>query len=345
MPNPSFQTTFTPAALARRFLPHALGTAAIAALLLTASRLDLLPTPVPADLDRTILAAKAELASQPLPIDVLLLGDSSCMMNVDAPELSRRLNRRVLNLGTFSHLDLRSHAALLQHCLQTRSLPPSEVVLLMHPASLRRSSSEPAAASYLAACLSGETTGMLSPARYPAETALAGIVVRDRLIQPWVPAILRGDFATAYGSTRGIHRSLLAQAGSLADPSTFDPAQHQGRYELTPGSGLESASRTFRSAIPPTARLRIGLTPFPESLASTQHKERTLSLLQTWSPWLQPAQTLTNWPAVWPDSRFATATHLNAQGIQEFTALLADALTSDTPGPAPVPPPTPAPAP
>ncbi len=343
MPNPSFQTTFTPAALARRLLPLALGTAAIAALLLTASRLDLLPKPVPADLDRTILAAKAELASQPLPVDVLLLGDSSCMMNVDAPELSRRLNRRVLNLGTFSHLDLHSHAALLQQTLRTRTLPPAVVVLLMHPASLKRSSSEPAAERFLSACLSGETAGMLSPARYPAESALAGVVVRDRLIQPWVPSILRGDFATAYGSTRGIRRSLLAQAGSLADPSTFDPAQHQGRYELTPGSGLESASRSFRSAIPPTITLRVGLTPFPQSLTSTQHAERSRSLLETWASWLQPARTLTNWPAVWPDTRFATATHLNTQGIREFTALLADALIRDTPNPNPNPSPAPAP--
>src|SRR5215510_14013984 len=68
----------------------------------------LFPPPRPTlDIDRTILLHQAEASRTRQDADVLLLGDSSCLMNVSTRQLAEGLpgQHRVLNLGTLSYLD------------------------------------------------------------------------------------------------------------------------------------------------------------------------------------------------------------------------------------------------
>ncbi len=377
MATPSHHFDFSIGDLARRLLPPLLGVALLAAILHAVSLTRLLPDPVPSDLDRTLLAAKAELASRTAPASVVLLGDSSCMMDVDAPELARQLGRPVLNLGTLSYLDLAAHTALLRHTLERLPNPPSDVVLLLHPGSLLRGSSLPALDQFLRASLAQDARNLRSAPRHPAEGLLAGVVIREQIVQPWIPSLLRGDFATAYGTTWEVRRRVQRQNGTLLDPTRFDAEAFQGRYEFRLHPRLEPASRDFRSAIPPGARLWVGLTPLPESLALSDHAARMETVLGTWAAWLQPDRVLNlpsapttlsanrssvaagvppaaeegvpppgisvqasgvppisppgrmpsgQLPALLPDAAFATVTHLNAQGVAEYTALLASEL-------------------
>src|SRR5262245_35077868 len=64
------------------------------------------------DIDRTILLHQGEASRARHDADVLLLGDSSCLMNVSARQLAEGLpgQHRVLNLGTLSYLDLPAYA-------------------------------------------------------------------------------------------------------------------------------------------------------------------------------------------------------------------------------------------
>src|SRR5438132_267968 len=65
----------------------------------------LLPAPRPAlDVDRTIIVHQAEAARSPQNATVLLVGDSSCLMDVSARQLAAGLQQPVLNLGTLSYL-------------------------------------------------------------------------------------------------------------------------------------------------------------------------------------------------------------------------------------------------
>src|SRR5215510_5549239 len=96
------------------------------------------PRPRPTfDTERTVLLHQADACRKADPVEVLLLGDSSCMMNVSARRLSERLGRPVLNLGTFSFLDLNAHALFLKEYVQHHSVPPRAIVLLLHPDALR----------------------------------------------------------------------------------------------------------------------------------------------------------------------------------------------------------------
>src|SRR6185503_3454767 len=101
------------------------------------------PRPRPAfDTERTVLLHQADACRKAESAEVLLLGDSSCLMDVSARRLSERLGRPVLNLGTFSFLDLNAHALFLKEYVQHHPTPPRAVVLLLHPEALRRLSSD-----------------------------------------------------------------------------------------------------------------------------------------------------------------------------------------------------------
>jgi hypothetical protein len=393
MATPSHHFDVSIGDLTRRLLPPLLGVALLAAILHAVSFTRLLPDPVPADLDRTLLTAKVELASGTAPASVVLLGDSSCMMDVDAPELTRQLGRPVLNLGTLSYLDLTAHTALLRHALARLPNPPGDVVLLLHPGSLLRGSSLPDLDRFLRASLAGDARSLRSAARHPAEGLLAGVVIREQIVQPWIPNLLRGDFAAAYGTTWEVRRRVHRQSGTLLDPTRFDAAAFQGRYEFRLHPRLEPASREFRLAVPSGTRLWVGLTPLPESLALSDHAARIETVLGSWAAWLQPDRVLNlpsapttlsaeppsvaagvppaveggvpppgisvqttralppsppgrmpgsaasgttasthppspggQLPTLLPDAAFATITHLNAQGVADYTALLASEL-------------------
>ena len=323
MPTPSHSCTYSLKEAARRFTAPLLGIAVLLAVLHGARLLNLLPVPVAADLERTILASKVKLASHTQPTPIVLVGDSSCMMNADALALSRNLGSEVLNLGTFSHLDLSAHAALLRRRLESSTPAPRDILLLLHPSALKRSSSEPGFERFLASRLQGDPILAESPSRHPVEAVLGGAFLRERLLQPWIPSLLRKEFAVAYGTTWNIQRRLDQQSGSLIDPTRFDAESLRGRYEFALGNGLEAASREFRKAVPPNCRLWVGLTPVPESLALPGHADQVAGLQMTLTDWLAPAIGLTNLPTTLPDTLFATATHLNSQGVTTWTETLA----------------------
>ncbi len=330
LPVPSHSVEFKAADLLRRLAAPALGVVVAAALVHVASLGGLLPASAPADLDRTVLAAKADLASRSAPASIVLVGDSSCMMDVDAPALGRHLGQTVLNLGTLSYLDLAAHGMLLSHALRHASEPPREVVLLLHPGSLLRASSEPGLEHFLGERLrlgSADPTSPIPPFRSGFTSGLlGGDIVRGQMVQPWFPSLLRGEFGAAYGTTWQIHRLLMRQSGTLLDPTPFDPLANAGRYEFHLNPALEKVSREFRSLIPAGCRFSVGLTPLPESLALDRHADRVASTLGVWASWLQPDRVLAGLPAVLPDALFASAAHLNAEGTAEFTRRLSAEL-------------------
>ncbi|MGE4182259.1 MAG: hypothetical protein AB7J34_20730 [Limisphaerales bacterium] len=357
-PVPSHSVEFQPRELLRRLAAPAFGVLILAAFVHAASLGGLLPAPAPSNLDQAVLDAKADLASRSAPASLILLGDSSCMMDVDAPALAQLVRQPVVNLGTLSYLDLAAHGLLLNQAVLHASDPPREVVLLLHPASLLRGSSEPALEHYLRRRLdrhshfhphshSANTRSRIPPAQVqaPQSTAslrsspalpsflssvterwLGGGIVREQFVQPVFPSLLRGEFAAAYGTTWRIHRLLMQQSGTLADPTRFDPGSQAGRYEFHLNPRLEKASRELRSRIPAGCRFSVGLTPLPESLALERHADRITATLEQLAGWLQPDRVLAGLPSVLPDAFFATATHLNADGSAEFTRLLGTEL-------------------
>src|SRR6266567_7671003 len=108
-----------------------------------AAALKWLPAPRPTlDTERTILLHQAQVSRTPHDAEILLIGDSSCLMDVSARQLGEQLGRPVLNLGTFSFLDLEAQGLFLRQYAQANAGRLRAVVLLMHPEALRRVGSE-----------------------------------------------------------------------------------------------------------------------------------------------------------------------------------------------------------
>jgi len=285
--------------------------------------LRLLPTPRPTlDTERTVLLHQADAARTTHNAEIVLLGDSSCLMNVSARQLNTELGRRALNLGTFSFLDVNAHASMLREYAQANPGKLRTVVLLMHAESLRRLSAEPYYVEALEnfwADQDQSTTGTIAG---QVNRALGVDIFKGRLLSRALPLPLGGAYGRRYGFTRDLESALTAESGSVIDP---DPQPLTGTAEYRLAPTLEKTSRNLRTAVPPGVTLLVGITPAPERFAGARYPAQQAAMLQQWAGWLG-AIALTNLPAALPDSSFVRTTHLTESVIPAYTTALAKAL-------------------
>lgn len=285
------------------------------------ARFALLPPPFPAlDADRVILLHQATPNATSRTADLVLIGDSSCMMNVSAVQLDTATARSSVNLGTLSYLDLRASASILARHNAARPAPFRTVVLLMHPDALRIGGSS----DYHAAVLRSYYAGTDYCQPLGARTlCLSGVeIFRGRILSRAIPRPLPGALGTTYGFTHDLRAFLAAHRGSAYDPGAFDPQTATGSTEYRLARSLESASRAFRASLPPGTKLLVGITPAPQSFVEEGFNQVQSQMIQTWGSWLNADGLLTNLPAALPDDLFASKTHLNKRGVELFTEQL-----------------------
>jgi hypothetical protein len=284
----------------------------------------LLPPPRPAlDTERTILIHQAEASRESRDAEVLLLGDSSCLMNVSARQLTEQLGRPALNLGTFSFLDLNAHALLLREHARANPVRLRAIVLLMHPESLRRSGSETYYLAALTNYLGGLDHCQAETAAGQASCLLGVEIFQGRILSRALPIPLPGAYGRHYGFTRDLENLLTRERGSAIDP---DPKPFEGSAEYRLAPTLERASKNFRAAVPPGVKLLVGITPAPERFAGPRYPQLHADLLRQWSQWLQADAALTNLPPALPDDSFVRTTHLKESVIPRYTGQLAAGL-------------------
>ncbi|MBI4659349.1 MAG: hypothetical protein HY735_10960 [Verrucomicrobia bacterium] len=290
---------------------------------------NLLPDPRPnLDIDRTILLHQAEASRSKHEADLVLIGDSSCLMDVSAPELAAALpgHHRVLNLGTLSYLDLPAYASMLRHYTAANPNQLKILVLLMHPEALRRLAPEEHHVEMLNRHYSG--ADYCGPVSSPMICWIGGPIFKGRLLSRLIPVPLAGAYGWKYGFTADLWEYLSAHDGSAVDPGKFDRATAKGNSEYSASLRLEAASRTFRAAVPTGVRLMVGMTPAPESFVPPTHGERYREMLSRWSQWLAADAALAGLPPTLPDDLFASTTHLDEAGQRLFTGILAQNLTA-----------------
>ena len=300
------------------------GLAIFAAILHLGAALRVLPRPRPAlDMDRTILIHQAEASRTPQDADVILIGDSSCMMDVSARELSRALSRQVLNLGTLSYLDLPAFAAMVREYAAVNPGRLRTVVLLCHPEFLRRQEPIAAHVRTLTNYFAGADTYDLATWPGRLHCWLGIEVFRERILTRIVPVPLPREFSRFYGfSNQELWRYLSDRVGSAVDPRLFRLQSGQGNAEYRLAANLEMESAAFRSAIPTGVQLLVGITPAPKSFVLPNYDQKYQRMLADWSRWLKADGALAALPATLPDESFATTTHLNEAGARAYTELV-----------------------
>jgi hypothetical protein len=298
--------------------------AAFALLMHLGAELHLLPRPRPTlDIDRTILIHQAESSGRVQDAQVLLLGDSSCLMDVSAKQLGERLGRPVLGLGTLSYLDLNAYAALLRRYAAANPGRLRAVVLLMHPEALRRTGPEAWHEQALERFLAGVDDRPSNGLGGHLDRLLGLQIFRGRLLSRLLPRPLAGTYGRFYGFTTDLERFLTPHRGSAIDPETL-ALRGNAEYRLAPQ--LKTASAAFRAAVPAGVKLFVAITPVPETFVSTNYPSVHRRMLSEWGQWLGADGTLADLPATLPDPLFARPTHLNAAGQRAYTELLAQTL-------------------
>lgn len=302
-------------------------TVAIALFLHGLHAVDLLPAAWPGqDLDRTILFQKTEMTHSDRDAQILLLGDSSCLMGVDALRMGELFpdSPLVMNFATLSYLGLTDHGKLARAYLDRHPGSRPLVVLLMHPEALRSSMASTYHQSLLDHYLAGRW--MEPPATATPFHWLAIPTFQTQLATPVLPPVLPKEFGVRYGFTAGLWRYLQEHRGSGVDPRRFLTEQANASAEYRLSKALEPASKQFRFQLPNSIPLAVGVMPVPESFAWEKHEEIIRPLLKQWGEWLRAEYLLEGLPGVLPSEMFATRTHLNGSGQHHFTRLLADQL-------------------
>jgi hypothetical protein len=286
--------------------------------------LGLLPRPRPTlDVDRTILVHQVEAACTSQEAEVVLLGDSSCLMDVSARQLSAQLGLPARNLGAHSYLDLKAMSELLRRYVLTNPDKLRLVVLLLHPEALRRMAPE----AYHVRVLHGLLGGVELPLQGSFRERLLRVSglehFQGRLLCRALPTPLHGAYARYYGFSSNLDAFMARNLGSAVDPERR-PFQGNAEYRLAPQ--LEAASRAFREAVPTGARLAVGITPVPAGFAPAGYEATRDQMLRQWSEWVRADVTLKELPAVLPGYRFAQTTHLSEAGARAYTETLAPLL-------------------
>jgi len=228
----------------------------------------------------------------------------------------------VLNLGTFSFLDVNAHASMLRQYAQANPGKLRAVVLLMHAESLRRLSAEPYYVETLESFWAGQDHFTTETIAGQVNRALGVDIFKGRLLSRALPLPLGGAYGHRYGFTSDLESALTAESGSAIDP---DPQPLTGTAEYRLAPTLEKASRNLRSAVPPAVTLFVGITPAPERFAGTAYPAQQAAMLRQWADWLG-ATALTNLPPTLPDSSFVRTTHLSENVIPAYTRSLAKAM-------------------
>ena len=285
----------------------------------------ILPSPWPAlDMDQTILTHQAQASQTAHDADAVLIGDSSCLMDVSAARLQEATggNQRVLNLASFMYVGLNGYAAMLSRYAAVNSGRLRTVVVLLHPEMLRGVEPLPQYLVLLSDYYSGSDQSDWSsvPGRLRGFFGLD--LIQDRILSR-LPLPLPKEFGQFYGFNLNLYAFMDQQNGSVVDPRQFVSTPGQGNAEYRLAAALEPGCRALKTVIPPEAKLLIGITPIPESMAPKDYHLRYQEILAQWGQWMRADVLLSNLPPTMPDFDFASTTHLNHRGVEQYSRRLA----------------------
>lgn len=260
---------------------------------------------------------------------IVLVGDSSCAVGVDAPALQDLLpeHAEVANQGLLMGLPMTVYAEAAAPIVCRRGDQPTMVVLLFTPESLTGSALSPYHGDLWRRLNGG--IGSADPRNFIAWAAMG--IGRSRIVQPLFPWVLHGRATIYLPHILHAERHLSEHQGTLVDRGWFNRTAHSGPPETRIQSRQLEESTGIRPMLGERVNLVAGLTPLPESMANAGYQKRRDALLIQWNQTLQADLLLTNLPARFPNGFCASAVHLNRRGQEAFTRLLAIELANHLP--------------
>ena len=285
-----------------------------------------MPSPRPTlDVDRTVIVHQVDLSRDPAPAEIILIGDSSCLMNVDAGLLAELCGAETVNLGALSFLDLKAFARLLANKVSAQTEKPKTVVLLTHPDFVRKNSASRAHLEVFETYSKGTDHYYGLGAWWNPRRLLATHVIEGRFLSR-VPTPLSGAFGEFYGFTNELLAYMDAHHGSTIDPRILDVGALRGSSDYRVASYHKRLAESVLEAVPDGSQLCLGLSPVPASFPAAGFDKAYARLLEQWAEEFPGSVPLAGLPATLEDDQFATKTHLVATARAAYTRRLAQLL-------------------
>jgi hypothetical protein len=267
-------------------------------------------------------AQMARVGVAPVP-EIAFVGDSSCLMGIDASAIARRLGVRVANFCTLGYVGPAGYAHMVDE-LRTRAPDSAELVVMIHGIGLARKPSWDSWAEYVA-------TGGAS-ARRPVSFLTAARVTAQAALDPMVFRVLPGAYGRRYASEHAVARAVWKD--EIVDPSdrALDarmPASASAAglsYEPSPdflavapalGEAIRRFGRKTYLVVSPDAAHMEDAPLRAERDRATRELARLFAI---------PPERILRTPTSLPSDQFATFTHLGPRGREIYSEMLARAL-------------------
>ena len=262
--------------------------------------------------ESVIVAAQIARARTIPAADVLILGDSSALMGVDAGALGRQLGRRVESLATLAWVGPAGYARLIDEYAARH--PLTTLVLLFHPGALSITEAAFENYGYEREVLgTPQRTGrsVFDAARY----SLYVHTIMRAVVLP-----LPGVYGKEYGWPDGLAARLRDHHGSLVDPNVLKEDVTAPFAIDSPFAARLPALRDAIGAAKPS-HVYLALTPIAGTRLSPEIVADRLAVSTTLATrlGLSPGDALLPLPASLPKELFATWTHLSAAGQTRYT--------------------------
>jgi hypothetical protein len=113
----------------------------------------------------------------------------------------------------------------------------------------------------------------------------------------------------------------------MEETAQFDASISHGSSEYRIARRIQSECIQFRSYLPKGVKVRLLVSPIPQSHSIRGHEKRVLEMQSELEKWIQTDNSSVNMPTVLPNSSFGTVTHLLPNSAREYTRQLCLMLT------------------
>lgn len=277
--------------------------------------------------DDAVLDVQWKRARRPIHADLVILGDSSALMDVNARQLDDHLDGvSVESLALFGSAGPRAYAKIAETALQ-RGAQMGTVVILLAPHTLMHEESYFAKRGIETRILNVESTVQRSP----------GMGARNKVYHDLIGQVIQwpvpGWYGVRYGTREDIENLIVHDQGTLFDP--HPPITSRGAlaavdYEFTISDAVARRLPPLRELVADLDAREIpvfvGVTPIPLAYAGEHTAASRRRLIDQLAAALDVEKSdFLALPMTFPNDRFANV-HLTDQGRQEYTQLVAAQL-------------------
>jgi len=268
--------------------------------------------------DSAIISTKARMATTSNQKRIAFVGDSSCLVNIHIPTMKDN-GIEAINLGTLSFLGIDSFGLLAQRFCQDK--PDTQIFLVLHPECIRMVESSSEHRKILMEALDQSTDGSTQFEL----SSLRRITVDDfssRLFNGWLPTPIKGQLGYRYGFTHNLRNEIFAAGGFMEETGRFGASVSLNSSEYRIARRIQSECTQFRSYLPKGVKVRLLVSPIPQSHATRGHENQVREMQSKIEKWIQADNPSVKMPSVLSDSNFGTVTHLLPNSAREYTRQL-----------------------